>query len=71
MPDPVAAANQWSITSAQTVGRPSRLMQLFYQVLITSGTLDDTAFVKPTRNIFCDEAQSWVLLTQNTQKGPS
>jgi hypothetical protein len=39
-------------------------------VLITSGTLDDTSFVKPTRNIFCDEAQSWVPLTRNTQNFP-
>ena len=39
-------------------------------VLITSGTLDDTTFIKPTRNIFCDEGQSWVPLTQNTQNFP-
>jgi hypothetical protein len=36
-------------------------------VLITSGSLDDTSFVKPTRNIFCNSAQSWVPLTQDTQ----
>jgi hypothetical protein len=36
-------------------------------MLITSGSLDDTSFVKPTRNIFCDSAQSWVPLTQETQ----
>jgi hypothetical protein len=40
-------------------------------VLITSGTLDDTSFVKPTRNIFCDSAQSWVPLTQDTQNYPA
>jgi hypothetical protein len=39
-------------------------------VLITSGTLDHTAFVKPTRNIFCDEGQSWVPLTHDTQNFP-
>jgi hypothetical protein len=36
-------------------------------VLIPSGTLDDTSFIKPTRNLFCDDAQSWVPLTQDTQ----
>jgi hypothetical protein len=43
-------------------------------VLITAGTLDDTSFVQPTRNIFCDSAQSWVPISQNTQnfaQGPS
>jgi hypothetical protein len=39
-------------------------------VLITSGTLDDTTFVKPTRNIFCNSARSWVPLTQDTQNFP-
>ena len=34
---------------------------------IKPGTLDDTSFVKPTRNLFCDSAQSWVPLTQDTQ----
>jgi hypothetical protein len=36
-------------------------------VLITSGTLDDTSFIKPTRNLFCDSKQSWVPLTHDTQ----
>jgi hypothetical protein len=39
-------------------------------ILLTAGTLDDTSFVKPTRNIFCNSAQSWVLLTQDTQNFP-
>jgi len=39
-------------------------------VLITSGTLDDTSFVKPTRNIFCNNAQSWVPLTRDTHNFP-
>jgi hypothetical protein len=39
-------------------------------ILITAGTLDDTSFVKPTRNIFCNSAQSWVPLTQDTQNFP-
>jgi hypothetical protein len=38
--------------------------------LIPSGTLDDTSFVKPTRNVFCDAAQSWVPLTRDTQNYP-
>jgi hypothetical protein len=36
-------------------------------VAVTSGTLDDTSFIKPNRNVFCDSAQSWVPLTQHTQ----
>ena len=32
--------------------------------------LDDTSFIKPTRNLFCDSAQSWVPLTQDTQNFP-
>src|SRR4051812_27857819 len=39
-------------------------------VLIAAGTLDDTSFVKPTRNLFCSSAQSWVPLTQDTQNFP-
>jgi hypothetical protein len=32
-------------------------------VLLFAGTLDDTSFVKPTANIFCESAQSWVPLS--------
>ena len=39
-------------------------------VLLTAGTLDDTSFVRPTRNIFCNSAQSWVPITQDTQNFP-
>lgn len=39
-------------------------------VLLTAGTLDDTSFVKPTRNIFCSSAQSWVPITPDTQNFP-
>jgi hypothetical protein len=39
-------------------------------VLISAGTLDDTSFVKPTRNIFCSSAQRWVPLTQDTPNFP-
>jgi len=39
-------------------------------VLLAAGTLDDTSFIRPTRNIFCNSAQSWVPLTQDTQNFP-
>jgi hypothetical protein len=39
-------------------------------MLLTAGTLDDTSFVRPTRNIFCNSAQSWVPITQDTQNFP-
>jgi hypothetical protein len=39
-------------------------------VLLTAGTLDDTSFIKPTRNIFCASAQPWVPITQDTQNFP-
>jgi hypothetical protein len=28
------------------------------RIVVTAGTLDDTGFVKPTTNVFCEEAQS-------------
>ena len=31
-------------------------------VMIASGTLDDTSWVKPGTEIYCDSAQSWVKL---------
>jgi hypothetical protein len=31
-------------------------------VMIQAGTLDDTSWVKPTSQIYCASAQSWVLL---------
>jgi hypothetical protein len=39
-------------------------------MLVASGTLDDASFVKPTLNLFCDSAQPWVPLTQETQNFP-
>ena len=36
-------------------------------VLITSGTLDNSSFVKPTRNIFCDSARLRGLPLEMTQ----
>ena len=40
------------------------------RVIILAGTLDDTSFVKPTMNIFCESAQSWVPMDQDTQNYP-
>jgi hypothetical protein len=39
-------------------------------VLLTAGTLDETSFVAPTRNIFCSQAQAWVPITRDTQNYP-
>ena len=30
--------------------------------IIPAGTLDDTSWLKPTMEIYCDDAQSWVQL---------
>ncbi len=43
-------------------------------ILLAAGTLDDTSFVRPSRNIFCASAQAWVPITQGTEnfrEGPS
>ena len=40
------------------------------RTLVTAGTLDDTSAVKPSFNIFCDSAQPWVPITQDTQNFP-
>ena len=32
------------------------------RVALLAGTLDDTSFVKPTANIFCEAKQAWVPL---------
>ncbi len=37
-------------------------------VFIKAGTLDDTSKLKPTMEIFCDSAQSWVPKDAGTQK---
>jgi hypothetical protein len=37
------------------------------RIIIAAGTLDETSFVKPTMNIFCESAQSWVPLSPDTQ----
>jgi hypothetical protein len=40
------------------------------RVLLFAGTLDDTGFVKPTANIFCESAQSWVALSPDVPNFP-
>jgi len=36
--------------------------------IIKAGTLDDTSWLKPTMEIFCDSAQPWVALTGDRQR---
>jgi hypothetical protein len=38
--------------------------------IIKTGTLDDTSSLKPTMEIFCDEAQIWVGLDGGMQRFP-
>jgi hypothetical protein len=40
------------------------------RMAIMAGTLDDTAFFRPTANIFCEEAQSWVPMSPDIEKHP-
>jgi hypothetical protein len=40
------------------------------KTLVTAGTLDDTRTVKLSSNIFCDSAQPWVPITEDTQNYP-
>ena len=40
------------------------------RIMILAGTLDDTSFVKPTMNIFCESAQSWVQMSTDTENFP-
>jgi hypothetical protein len=37
------------------------------RMVIMAGTLDDTTFVRPTTNIFCEEAQTWVPMPPETE----
>jgi hypothetical protein len=39
-------------------------------IIIKAGTLDDTSWLKPTMEIFCDSAQSWVPAFGGTQRFP-
>jgi len=38
--------------------------------IIPAGTLDETAWLKPTMEIYCDDAQSWVRLGGGMQRFP-
>jgi len=40
------------------------------RTLIAAGTLDDTSNVKPSVNLFCASAQSWVPITSDTENLP-
>jgi hypothetical protein len=35
--------------------------------LIMGGTLDDTRWLKPTMQLFCDSAQPWVAISHDTK----
>jgi hypothetical protein len=37
-------------------------------VMLSSGTLDDPSWVKPTMQIYCDSAQPWVHLEGEMQR---
>jgi len=39
-------------------------------VMIPAGTLDDTSWVKPTMQIYCDSAEPWVKLEGDLQRFP-
>jgi hypothetical protein len=39
-------------------------------MVVMAGTLDGTTFVRPTANIFCEEAQSWVPMAPDTERHP-
>lgn len=38
--------------------------------ILRAGTLDDTSWLKPTMEIYCDSAQSWVQLGGGMQRFP-
>jgi hypothetical protein len=38
--------------------------------IIKAGTLDDTSWLKPTMEIFCDSAQPWLTLPGSMQRFP-
>ena len=38
--------------------------------ILRAGTLDDTSWIKPTMEIYCDSAQKWVALGGGMQKFP-
>jgi hypothetical protein len=40
------------------------------RLMIMAGTLDDTSFVKPMANIYCESKQAWVPLSQDIPSFP-
>ncbi len=38
--------------------------------IIPAGTFDETSWLKPTMEIYCDDAQSWVQLSGEMQRFP-
>jgi hypothetical protein len=38
--------------------------------IIPAGSLDETSWLKPTMEIYCDDAQSWVQLSGGMQRFP-
>lgn len=38
--------------------------------IIPAGTFDETSWLKPTMEIYCDDAQSWVQLSSEMQRFP-
>ena len=38
--------------------------------IIPAGTLDETSWLKPTMEIYCDDAQSWVQLGGGMRRFP-
>jgi hypothetical protein len=40
------------------------------EVVSATGTLDDTSWVKPVMEIYCDSAQPWVSLGSERQRFP-
>jgi hypothetical protein len=35
--------------------------------ILKAGTLDDTSWLQPQMNLYCDSAQSWVSIDENLQ----
>ena len=54
------------VRSEQICGVPGQARRVVFALpgttIIPAGTLDDTSWLKPTMEIYCDDAQSWVQL---------
>jgi len=62
-----------SLQSCPNCGSPifSEAVALPGISIIKAGTLDDTSSLKPTMEIFCDSAQTWVSLEGGMQRFPA